>query len=316
MRTPHLTQLRVLESVLRRGSFAAAAEELGVTVAAVGQQVRHLEEVLGQALFERHPRGVRPTRTASAVTAELAAGFDRLDEAMRRLRRAHPPGRVALSTTQGIGEYWLPHRFTRLYEAVPGIELSVDTTPAIADLHGGEVDFAVRFSLPPGPEYAAIDMIAAWMVPMCAPDFAARYGLAPGRRDLTGVPLWTVEDPTSDPDWVDWARWSRETGVTLGPEETMPRFTGYGSGRRLVRSGLGMMIGVVSDAWAAIEEGRLILPLGPEVALSTSHRYRLVWLKERRLGPVQRRFTEWFAAAAEAHRREVGELLGRAPGTL
>ena len=316
MRTPHLTQLRVLETVLRRGSFAAAAEELGVTVAAVGQQVRHLEEVLGRPLFERHPRGARPTRRATAVETDLASGFDRLDEAMRRLRRSDPPGRVTLSTTQGIGEYWLPHRFADLYAAVPGIQLNVDTTPTLADLHGGEVDFAIRFSLPPGPDYACIDMIAAWMAPLCSPDFADRYDLAPGRRDLAGVPLWTVDDPTTDPDWVDWARWSRETGVDLGPEEAMPRFTGYGSGHRLVRSGLGMMIGAMSDAMSAIQEGRLILPLGPDVALPTSHRYRLVWLKERRLGPVQRRFTEWFAEAAEAHRQEVGELLGREPSEL
>ena len=44
---PPLNALRAFEASARRGSFAAAAEELGVTPAAIGQQVRHLEALIG-----------------------------------------------------------------------------------------------------------------------------------------------------------------------------------------------------------------------------------------------------------------------------
>lgn len=53
MRVPHLNGLKALEVTLRTGSFRGAADELGVTAAAVGQQIRTLEDFLGCKLFFR-----------------------------------------------------------------------------------------------------------------------------------------------------------------------------------------------------------------------------------------------------------------------
>ena len=66
MKLSHLNGLRALEATLRKGTFSAAAKELGVTVAAIGQQLRNLEEYLGVTLFERLPRapGRRPKRVS------------------------------------------------------------------------------------------------------------------------------------------------------------------------------------------------------------------------------------------------------------
>ncbi len=56
---PSLNALRVFEVVARHLNFRLAAEELGVTQAAVAQQVRGLEASLGLRLFERLPRAWR-----------------------------------------------------------------------------------------------------------------------------------------------------------------------------------------------------------------------------------------------------------------
>ena len=48
MRVTHLNGLRALEATLRGGSFRAAADELGVTTAAIGHQIRGLEHFLGR----------------------------------------------------------------------------------------------------------------------------------------------------------------------------------------------------------------------------------------------------------------------------
>ncbi|TIV64767.1 MAG: LysR family transcriptional regulator, partial [Mesorhizobium sp.] len=58
----HLNGLRAVETVARLGSLAAAAAELNVSVSAVSQQVKRLEEALGQSLFERDRRGLKLTR--------------------------------------------------------------------------------------------------------------------------------------------------------------------------------------------------------------------------------------------------------------
>ena len=53
MPLPPLNALRAFEAAARGGSYVAAAEELGVSPAAVSQQVRHLEQFLGKQLFMR-----------------------------------------------------------------------------------------------------------------------------------------------------------------------------------------------------------------------------------------------------------------------
>ena len=55
MKLSHLNGLRALEATLRNGTFTKAAEELGVTVAAIGQQIRALEDYLGLKLRQKSP---------------------------------------------------------------------------------------------------------------------------------------------------------------------------------------------------------------------------------------------------------------------
>src|SRR5262245_17500153 len=90
MRAPkHLNALRAFEAAARHLSFVAAAEELNVTPAAVGQLVRGLEEVVGAELFHRSlagPARLVLTERARAAIPDLQAGFDRLGAGFEHLR--------------------------------------------------------------------------------------------------------------------------------------------------------------------------------------------------------------------------------------
>ena len=55
-RLPPLNGIRVFEAAARHLNFSRAAEELGVTQAAVSHQVKALEQHLGVSLFHRHKR--------------------------------------------------------------------------------------------------------------------------------------------------------------------------------------------------------------------------------------------------------------------
>lgn len=85
----HLNALRAFEASARHQSFSAAARELNVTPAAVGQLVRGLEEWLGTPLFVRGSSGrARLAATDAALRAlpDIQAGFERLGEGLQRLR--------------------------------------------------------------------------------------------------------------------------------------------------------------------------------------------------------------------------------------
>ncbi len=92
MKTPvHLNTLRTFEASARHQSFSAAALELNVTPAAVGQLVRGLEDWLGVALFLRGTGGGRalvPTDVAQRALPDIRAGLDQLEAGLKQLKEA------------------------------------------------------------------------------------------------------------------------------------------------------------------------------------------------------------------------------------
>ncbi|MGH3094858.1 MAG: LysR family transcriptional regulator [Streptosporangiales bacterium] len=74
--------LLTLQAVVRTGSFATAANQLGYTASAVSQQIASLERAVGVALFERSPRSARPTASAEL----LASRGEQVLGALERLR--------------------------------------------------------------------------------------------------------------------------------------------------------------------------------------------------------------------------------------
>jgi Bacterial regulatory helix-turn-helix protein, lysR family len=82
---PPLNALRCFEIAARHGSFTKAAEELFVTPAAVGQQVRQLEDFMGVALFRRENRRLSLTPAGESCLPGIREGFAQLATAIQSL---------------------------------------------------------------------------------------------------------------------------------------------------------------------------------------------------------------------------------------
>lgn len=85
MKLHHLNGLRAFEASARHLSFSLAAKELNVTPAAIGQQVKLLEEWLGISLFERRTSGVSRlvlTKEALLGLPEITRGFEHLAQGL------------------------------------------------------------------------------------------------------------------------------------------------------------------------------------------------------------------------------------------
>src|ERR1700677_3200228 len=78
---PSIRTFKTFLTVAKHGSFAAAAAEIGLTAAAVGLQIRALEESLNQVLFDRSARAVvlNPAgRQAVPAIEELVLRYEAL----------------------------------------------------------------------------------------------------------------------------------------------------------------------------------------------------------------------------------------------
>ena len=110
---PHIRTLALFLTVSRTGSFAAAGQQVGLTPAAVGLQMRALEEELGRTLFDRGPRSMALNHHGQAfVTAAqdlvarwesaLASGDNPHD--LRGTERTQIGARLDESTQVAVGE--------------------------------------------------------------------------------------------------------------------------------------------------------------------------------------------------------------------
>lgn len=138
--------LPTLQAVLRRGSFALAAEELGLTPSAVSQQMRNLEEYFGQPLFDRSGRTVKPTPLATQVIATVQGAIAGL-ELLRDRSSMHMRGRLRFGATNTVQLSVLPRALRLLLERYPGLQVALDDEIAserlLDMLKAGNIDAAV-----------------------------------------------------------------------------------------------------------------------------------------------------------------------------
>lgn len=143
-----LNHLLVFDAVAENASISRAAERLMVSQPAVSKQVKELERSLAVPLFDRLPKGVRPT-AAGAMLAPYARRIvalrDEADEALRQLRGLSL-GSLAIAASTTAGVYLLPELFVRYRRNHPGIRLHLEIldSHAIAQkLLAGTVDLGI-----------------------------------------------------------------------------------------------------------------------------------------------------------------------------
>jgi len=149
-------ELRQLEHFLaaaQHGSLHAAAAEAGISQPALTKSIRRLESALGVRLFDRHPRGVRPTVFGDALilhARSLRAELRLAEETLRELRST-TRGLVRVGAGPSMSATLLPRVAARLIEQGHATRLRVRSglnDSLLAALQNGELDFAIT-AMPP-----------------------------------------------------------------------------------------------------------------------------------------------------------------------
>ena len=131
-----LNALRAFEASARHQSFSAAALELNVTPAAVGQLVRSLEERLGVPLFHRGIGGrarLVPTAVALRALPDIRDRFDRLNLGLARLKEGSALGVLTVTVSPAFAAKWLLPRIDRFQSTWPETDVRLDTSLKLMD---------------------------------------------------------------------------------------------------------------------------------------------------------------------------------------
>jgi DNA-binding transcriptional LysR family regulator len=145
--------LRYVEAVAEHGSVQAASRALGIAASAIDRHIRALEEASQSPLFERLPRGMRPTAAGEAVIVlarRWRADAERLDSGLKEMR-GQEHGTVRLAAMDSLANGILPELVSWVQAEHLRIRLAVNVvTPSDAarELDDGTVDLVLAFNLP------------------------------------------------------------------------------------------------------------------------------------------------------------------------
>jgi LysR family transcriptional regulator, glycine cleavage system transcriptional activator len=144
-----LNGLRVLDAAARHLSFTRAADELAVTPAAVGQQIRALEDTLGVVLFRRTPKGLELTPEGEAGLADLRNGFLSFEEAVRAMQAGQSSKSLTIAAPRDITAKWLTARLAAYRKTDPGLRFVLLASDDGLDFTEANLDLAICFDTGP-----------------------------------------------------------------------------------------------------------------------------------------------------------------------
>ena len=145
-----LNGLRVLDAAARHLSFTRAADELAVTPAAVGQQVRALEDTLGVVLFRRTAKGLELTPEGEAGLDALRAGFLQFEEAVRAMQAGQTSKTLTIAAPRDFTAKWLAARLADYGRTDPEMRFHLLAADEDLDFTQANLDLAVRLADGPG----------------------------------------------------------------------------------------------------------------------------------------------------------------------
>ncbi|NEX94761.1 LysR substrate-binding domain-containing protein [Caulobacter sp. 17J65-9] len=284
VRPPSLQSVAAFEAAARHQSFAKAADELNLTHGAISHAIRKLEARLGQTLFERRGRGVALTADGRSLAARVRLSLNLLGDAFAPA--ANDRQRLRVSLMPSVASRILIPRLAELQAALPGLELDLRCSSALADLAGGEADVAVRFGPGGWAGVQALALADERLVPVASPDF--RGGRPPRSvEDLLDCPV--IRHPESA-----WRLWLDPLGIDEARLPTGLAVDDAGAVLDAAAAGCGVALARVRLAEPDLAAGRLVRLFEREV--SAEYGYWCVWNG----GSPKRRLIEAFAERLRA----------------
>jgi len=254
-----------------------------MTQAAVSWQIRALEDRLGMALFERRKPGLALTPVGATLAPKITDALVRLANAFQTIERS--PEKLRVSAAPTFSHSWLARHLGHFQALHPGIELEIDATTEVANLHNGQADVAIRRGKGNWHGLVCQRLLPVILAPICAPSLLAAYDHPPTISDLAELPMLQPE--------TLWNRWFADL------KQPVPTFsktrTTYPRQHLVIEAALaGQGVALLNPIFCAeaLSEGRLVHAVSEQV-VSEDEGYWLVYSATRAVAPMVESFRLW-----------------------
>jgi LysR family glycine cleavage system transcriptional activator len=296
---PGTRALRTFEAAGRHLNFTRAADEVGLTPAAVSYQIKEMEDQLGVVLFTRSSRSIQLTPAGAVLFEAAADALDSLQRAAGRARRmTRGSAHLRISLSARFAANWLMPRLPRFRAAHPGLELMFDITDQIRDFDADDVDIAIRFGTGKY-EHALADRLFDMVVaPVCSPRLLETGPRLREPRDLFHHTLCYLDWKTDGMVWPNWRMWMEEAGIRDFDDS---RCLAFPDSSHVVQAVIeGGAVGLADLAMIAndLAQGRLVRPFDIGVSVAGEYAYHLVYPESSGQDPRVLAFRAWMLGEA------------------
>jgi DNA-binding transcriptional LysR family regulator len=286
---PSVTALVEFEAVARHASFTLAADELGVTQAAVSRQVKFLEETLGTRLFNRLHRSIELTAEGEALYLVVAESMQKIAGVFDRLSSGPIQQELVLAATSAFSHFRLLPRLASLKKALPDLQLRIATQMFTADLRAKDVDVAVRFGDGNWSDGSATLLFDEEVFPVCSPAWLTSQPGLGSLQEVASAAL--IESDATSEGWMRWEEWFHAVGFRPVRLNFALRCSLYTDAIEAARYGQGIALGwgrLVHDLLATGELVRL-----PVASFRTADSYYAVVPHGRTITPAVDGLIAW-----------------------
>ena len=243
-----LSFVRVVET----GSFARAAERMGLSKPVLSRRVARLESQLGARLLTRTARGAKPTNIGEAYFARAAGILADLEAAQEVVADAvtQVAGPIRMTAPVSFGTLHLSAALAEFIREHPKVELDVTFDDGVVDLSEGGYDLAVRIGTLPDSSLVARRIAPVRKVVVGSPAYFEAHGRPQRPSDLSShaILLYTHES------W----RFRSAAGVETARITPILRTNSGDMLRQAAEAGLGLCLLPSFIAAPGIESGRLV----------------------------------------------------------
>lgn len=175
---PNLEDLNIFVQVAKRASFAAVAEQLGMSAAFISKRVRLLEQQMGVRLLHRTTRRVSLSEEGERVYQWALQIFETVQRMGDDISTQHrvPVGQLRIASSLGLGRRFVAPALSELAERYPQLDIRLDVHDRLVDLIEEGVDLDIRVGNVIAPHLIAKPLAHNRRVLCAAPAYLQRRG--------------------------------------------------------------------------------------------------------------------------------------------
>jgi len=195
IRMDRLSAIQVFAQVVESGSFAKAAERLGLSTSAASRHVAELEAHLQARLLNRTTRRVSLTESGRAFYERSVQLLAELEEAEQEAARAAvvPRGTIKLTTSMVFSVRHVAPAVAAFLARHPEVKFDVSLSERIVDLVEEGFDLGIRIGTTGTENIVARRLGETRLVPCASPEYLAARGAPQTPEELEKHNCFTYE---------------------------------------------------------------------------------------------------------------------------